>query len=393
MGRFWLRHPLRLPLVTAAILSALVFLSNGTSAQIFKTPTPAPTARPTPTLTPPPASDPTAKPMPTVVPPAPGGGTTTPTPKAKPDATPGTTGDGGKVDGKKGGPLDGVTDEVDDALPDALEEELVVPVLPRTRPRNTAALVGMLEPLAELGYPLEQVLVEGMGRFPVAGRAYYSDDWLNPRYNPEPHLHHGLDIFADFGTPIRSPDRGVVSRLSTGGSGGIGVWITGTDGTAYYFAHLLERAEGIHVGQRVQVGTVIGSVGDTGNAQGGTPHLHFQIHPGGGAPVPPKPSVDAWLDEAEQIAPRWVEAKRNEFEARGKKAVKAPATVHKREEIETSMLLTLLDPVGGSVGMLPSLEVEPRRAGTVSSRLLEQLIQQRVQGGLFVPSSGIHLYD
>jgi murein DD-endopeptidase MepM/ murein hydrolase activator NlpD len=377
-----------LPLVAAAALTVLVLLSSGTSAQIiFKTPTPAPTARPTPALTPPPESTPTPEPIPTAIP-IPDDET------PDPDESPGT--DGEKTDegdGADKGPAGDIKDKLDDKLPDALEEEFVVPVIPRTRARNTANLVAMLRPLTDLGYPLDQVLVEGMGRFPVAGLAYYHDDWLNPRYTPVPHLHHGLDIFADFGTPIRSPDRGVVSKLSTGGSGGVGVWVRGQDGIAYYFAHLLERAEGIFVGQRVQVGTVIGYVGDTGNAQGGAPHLHFEIHPGGGGPVPPKPSVDAWLDEAEQIALRWVDAKRAEFEARGKKTTRTPANIKKREEIETSMLLTLLDPVGGSVGMLPSLEVEPRRSGVVSDRLLDELILQRVQGRLFIPSSGIHLYD
>lgn len=392
MGRFRLRRSLRSPLVAAAVISVLVLLSSGTSAQIiFKTPTPAPTAKPTPTMTPPPDTTPPPQPVPTVA----------PIPDEETTPRPGTDDDepddgkDGKApadaDGKKG-PLDGVTDKAEDELPDALEKELVVPVFPRTRPRNTATLVGLLEPLTELGYPLEQVLVEGMGRFPVAGRAYYYDDWLNPRYTPEPHLHHGLDIFADFGTPIRSPDRGVISKLSEGPTGGIGVWVRGQDGTEYYFAHLLERAEGIHTGMRVHVGTVIGYVGDTGNAQGGTPHLHFQIHPGGGAPVPPKPSVDAWLDEAEQIAPRWVDAKRAEYDARGRKTTRTPASIKKREEIETSMLLTLLDPVGGSVGMLPSLEVEPRGSGVLSDRLFDQMIVQRVQGRLFVPSSGFELY-
>jgi murein DD-endopeptidase MepM/ murein hydrolase activator NlpD len=377
-----------LPLVVVATATVLVLLSSGTSAQIiFKTPSPSPTARPTPTLTPPPETTPSPEPIPSAV----------PVPNAKSPLPDDGKGDkDGKPeegDGGKGLPGDGLKGGLDDELPDALEEELVVPVLPRTRARNTANLVSMLRPLTDLGYPLEQVLVEGMGRFPVAGLAYYHDDWLNPRYHPKPHLHHGLDIFADFGTPIRSPDRGVVSRLSDGGSGGIAVWVRGQDGTAYYFAHLLERVEGIYVGMRVQVGTVVGYVGDTGNAQGGAPHLHFEIHPGGGGPVPPKPSVDAWLDEAEQIAPRWVDAKRDEYEARGKKTTGTPAAIKQREDIETSMLLTLLDPVGGSVGMLPSLEVEPRRSGVVSSRLLDELIQQRVQGRLFIPSSGIHLYD
>jgi hypothetical protein len=52
------------------------------------------------------------------------------------------------------------------------------------------------------------------------------------------------------------------------------------------------------------------------------------------------------------------------------------------------MLLTLLDPVGGSVGMLPNFELEPRRSGVVSDRLISELIRQRVQGHLFIPSVG-----
>jgi murein DD-endopeptidase MepM/ murein hydrolase activator NlpD len=374
---------LRVPAVAAIAVALLVALSGGTSAQlIFKTPTPAPQPpTPTPTLTPPPTSTPapTDEPIPSELP-IPGN-----SPKPD-DEKKDETKDGGKVDV----PGD-VDDKLEDKLPEGLEE-LVVPVLPRTRARNTANLVRVLQPLADLGYPLEQVLVEGMGRFPVAGLAYYSDDWLNPRYTPKPHLHHGLDIFADFGTPIRSPDRGVVTRLTDGVAGGISVWVRGQDGTHYYFAHLLERAEGIHVGQSVQVGTVLGFVGDTGNASGGRPHLHFEIHPGGGAAVPPKPSVDEWLDEAEEIAPRWVEAKKSELRARGDAGGAPTLVVEKKEEIETSMLLTLLDPVGGSVGMLPSLELQPRRGRSVSEQLVAQLIRQRVRGLLFVPSSGLDLY-
>jgi murein DD-endopeptidase MepM/ murein hydrolase activator NlpD len=273
----------------------------------------------------------------------------------------------------------------------------VVPVIPRTRPRNTARLVNLLEPLTKYGFPLDQVLVEGMGRFPVAGVAYYRDDWLNPRYNPVPHLHHGLDIFADFGTPIRSPDRGYVSRFSNNpDSGGIGVWTRGSDGMAYYFAHLLERAPGLRIGQRVDVGTVIGYVGDTGNALGGAPHLHFEIHPYGGAAVPPKPSVDKWLDEAEKLAPRWVGARRQEIDSKRNVLGGEPGRVNQpnKAELEASMLLTLLDPVGGSVGLLPRLQLAPEQRHRISSGVLLEVIRLRLDGYLFAPSSqGQHLRD
>jgi murein DD-endopeptidase MepM/ murein hydrolase activator NlpD len=359
------------------VLLAVVLLSSVSSAQfppILSTPTPQPaTPSPSPTFTPPPTPTPTEPPLPTLP--------VEPTPEPD-EKSPKPSKDADKKDALK----------PEDKLPAGLEEELVVPVLPRTRPRNTVELVRILEPLTELGVPLDQALIEGMGRFPVAGLAHYFDDWLNPRYTPKPHLHHGLDIFADFGTPIRAPDRGVVTSLPEAGAGGIAVWVRGSDGTSYYFAHMLERVEGIHVGQRVDIGTVLGFVGDTGNAAGGSPHLHFELHPGGGAAVPPKPTVDAWLDEALSIAPKWVAAQ--QAAARSKGAASArPAAAKEKEGIEASMLLTLLDPVGGSVGMLPSLDVRPRRSGAVSDRLLAEIVRQRIQGRLFYPSTGIHLYD
>jgi murein DD-endopeptidase MepM/ murein hydrolase activator NlpD len=174
-------------------------------------------------------------------------------------------------------------------------------------------LIETLLPMTEWGLPLEQVLVEGIGRFPVAGYAHYSDDWLAARNKPTPHLHKGLDIFAALGTPIRAPDAGVVTKVSDSYPGGKSVTMRVYDGTVYYFAHLSSRALGLLVGQSVEVGTVLGYVGDTGNAQGGAPHLHLEVEKDG-TTVPPKPIVDAWLDEAQGAAGDWMEHKRLEID-------------------------------------------------------------------------------
>jgi hypothetical protein len=362
-----------------AFLLIAVTLATSSTAQIFPRPTPTPTRRPTPAPTPtapPPTASPTIVPEPedTDIPDVTDDPNDTPRPRPTASGTPSITDEKQKAKEK---------------LPPELEKPaLVVPNIARTPARNTGRLVDLLEPLTKYGLPLEQVLLEGMGRFPIAGVVWYRDDWLNPRYTPVPHLHKGLDMWADFGTPIRSPDKGVVTRMTDNPQGGgIGVWVRGADGTSYYFAHLLERAEGLRIGQRVDVGTVIGYVGDTGNAEGGPPHLHFEIHRGG--PIPPKPSVDRWLDEAIELAPRWVAARKREIESKRGVLGGASTTDAKgdRNDLETSMLLTLLDPVGGSVGLLPQLELAPVRRAHVSNGLMVELIRLRLDGYLFVPSS------
>ena len=100
--------------------------------------------------------------------------------------------------------------------------------------------------------------------------------------------HHGVDIFAKRGTPVKAVTDGHV-RTGTGGIGGNHVWLSGgllgLGGARYYYAHL-DSFE-IESGDRVKKGEILGYVGNTGNARTTPPHLHFGIYSGG--PVDPAP--------------------------------------------------------------------------------------------------------
>jgi hypothetical protein len=179
--------------------------------------------------------------------------------------------------------------------------------VPRSGSNNTKKLQLGLSPLLQYGLTEQQAAIVGFGRFPVAGLASYSHDWWFPRYGPGWRLHQGTDIFAAFGTPVRAPVDGTV-KLTNGGLGGLSVYVVQPDGTYWYLAHLAGVPERIVEGTSVATGDVVGFVGDSGNARGGPPHVHFEIHPGGGGPIDPKPVLDQFINDALSLAPRVVEA-------------------------------------------------------------------------------------
>src|SRR5205814_8182867 len=108
---------------------------------------------------------------------------------------------------------------------------------------------------------------------PVDQPRGYSHDFGAPRYSGGYHPHAGNDLFAPMGTPIRGPFDGTES-VASNGLGGLSVIVTGALGYTYN-AHL--SAFGT-LGS-VSAGTIVGRVGNSGDAQGGPTHDHFEWHP------------------------------------------------------------------------------------------------------------------
>jgi murein DD-endopeptidase MepM/ murein hydrolase activator NlpD len=131
-----------------------------------------------------------------------------------------------------------------------------------------------------------------VGRYacPVGPSHAFRDTWGAPRSGGR--SHKGTDIFAPYGSPAYAVTDGVVTRTSSSGNGGLGLYLRGNDGNEYYYAHMSGFTSS--PGQRVTAGTQVARVGDTGNARGGPPHIHFEVHPGGGYPVNPYPYVAQW---------------------------------------------------------------------------------------------------
>lgn len=91
-------------------------------------------------------------------------------------------------------------------------------------------------------------------------------------------LHEGIDIVAERGTPVRAAAPGTVRRVSDSARGGLSVTIIGDDGLRYFYTHFDSFPPGLAEGQRVGIDSIIGFVGNSGNAAATLPHLHFGVY-------------------------------------------------------------------------------------------------------------------
>jgi Peptidase family M23 len=137
--------------------------------------------------------------------------------------------------------------------------------------------------------------------FPVVGKVQYIDDFGAPRGGSP---HQGNDLMAAKKSPAVAAEAGKVKYWTTSASAGCMLYLYGESGTTYLYIHLNNdvtmkndnkgkcvrgTAYTVKNGAKVAAGQQIGYVGDSGDANGGASHLHFEVHPGGGKAVSPYP--------------------------------------------------------------------------------------------------------
>ncbi|MEX1178819.1 MAG: peptidoglycan DD-metalloendopeptidase family protein [Nitriliruptor sp.] len=123
---------------------------------------------------------------------------------------------------------------------------------------------------------------------PVGQPHSFTDTWGAPRSGGR--AHRGTDILAPYGTPVYAIVGGTWAIQRPGPSAGLWAILRGNDGNQYWYMHL--QSHTVASGARVSAGQQVATNGDTGNARG-TPHVHFELHPGGGSAVNPYPTLRA----------------------------------------------------------------------------------------------------
>jgi len=136
--------------------------------------------------------------------------------------------------------------------------------------------------------------------FPVFGPAAFGNSFGAFRGDVAGKWHHGEDLVAPAGTPLLAVADGTLFSVGWNDIGGWRLWLRDDAGNEFYYAHLSAYSPLAIAGKRVQAGDVLGFVGDSGDADGGVTHLHFEIHPvdllryGYDGAIAPYPFLVAW---------------------------------------------------------------------------------------------------
>lgn len=148
---------------------------------------------------------------------------------------------------------------------------IVDKLLPTIRLQTQTLVVSKWQQVNLLQQPLP---VDNSLPNPLPGQ-HLTDTWGAAR--SQGRSHEGIDIFAPRNTPIKATTPGVVTKVGENSLGGLVVVIVGPGGAGHYYAHLQDYAD-ISVNDWVEVGDTIGYVGDSGNAKGTPPHVHYGIY-------------------------------------------------------------------------------------------------------------------
>jgi murein DD-endopeptidase MepM/ murein hydrolase activator NlpD len=158
-----------------------------------------------------------------------------------------------------------------------------------------------------------QRLSRGRFVFPVYGDARVADDFGAAR---QIGAHQGNDIFAPFGSPVLAVADGRLNRVGTLPISGNRLWLETERGDSFFYAHMSAFGPEAVNGREVKAGTLLGFVGNTGDAEPTPPHLHFEIHPGDRKAIDPHEVLTAW--EARGVVPSggWLARYGSDTEAR-----------------------------------------------------------------------------
>jgi murein DD-endopeptidase MepM/ murein hydrolase activator NlpD len=143
-------------------------------------------------------------------------------------------------------------------------------------------------------------LSQGGYVFPLFGPAAFGDTFGAYRGDVAGKWHHGEDLVAPAGTPVLAVADGTLFSVGWNDIGGWRLWLRDRGGNEFYYAHLSAYSPLAVAGTSVKAGDVLGFVGNSGDADGGVPHLHFEIHPvellhlGYDGAVAPYPFLVAW---------------------------------------------------------------------------------------------------